>query len=120
MTPKPSLALPLTKHAEARCHQRGIKHEVVQFVLQNFDQDHHAGAGASAISISKARAQVLSRESTSPALLERAARTVLVVSEDGYIITAINRPTWHNRNWARSRRCQSRKSRRDRRTRAYR
>lgn len=99
-----SIPFRLTKHAEARCHQRGITSDVVQLVLKNFDQDHHAGGGAEALSISRGRVQILLDEGTPIALLERASRTVLVVAEDGSVVTAINRPTSHDRRWRRRRR----------------
>ena len=103
---------PLTKHAKARCRQRGIPFEVVQFVLGNFDLDHDAGAGVTAISISRARVHLLEKRGDPHEVLERAARTVLLIAENGAVVTAINRPTWHNRGWTGARKPQGRPSRR--------
>jgi hypothetical protein len=91
------LMMPFTDHAVARCQQRGISRDVVNLVLANFDRDHHAGGGAAAISISKGRLRDLERAGYPIQLLERAARTVLLIAESGAIITVINRATWFAR-----------------------
>lgn len=112
MTHQANPNFPLTRHAEVRCSQRGIPSEVVQFVLANFDLDHHAGAGVAAISISKPRLRLLEEQGAPIEVLERAARTVLLIAEDGAVVTAINRPTWHNRRWADAKRPWQRPSQR--------
>jgi hypothetical protein len=90
-------SLPLTHHAAARCRQRGIRTEVVNFVMANFDCDHYAGDGATAISISRRLLAELEVQGASSNLIDQASRTVLIVGEDGGIVTAINRPTWFAR-----------------------
>ena len=87
----------LSNHAATRCGQRGIRIQVLNLVLAHFDRDHHAGAGASAISISRRRLSELQRDGVSPELIDQAGHTVLIVADDGAIITAINRPTWFAR-----------------------
>jgi hypothetical protein len=87
----------ITNHAAMRFNQRGIRTEVVDLVLAHFDQDYHAGASAAAISISRARLPELQRNGVPAAVIDRAAHTILIVSDDGAIITAINRPTWFAR-----------------------
>jgi hypothetical protein len=87
----------MTKHAAARCNQRGIRAEVVDFVLTHFDRDHHAGAGAVAVSISRRHLARLQLDGVPARLTGQAACTVLIIGDDGAIITAINRPTWYAR-----------------------
>jgi len=89
--------LPMTTHAVTRCSQRGIKKQVVDFVLANFDRDYDAGDGAAAISISRDRLAELEEEGVPKPLIGQARRTVLVIGPDGAIITTINRPNWYAR-----------------------
>ena len=94
---KPDQIKDMTKHAAARCNQRGIRAEVVDFVLAHFDRDHHAGAGAVAVSISRRHLAQLKPDGVPATVIDQAARTVLIIADDGAIITAINRPTWYAR-----------------------
>jgi hypothetical protein len=87
----------MTKHAVTRCNQRGIRTEVVGLVLAHFDRDCHAGAGAAAISISRTRLLELQRDGVPAAVIGRSGHAVLIIGDDGAIITAINRPTWFAR-----------------------
>ena len=87
----------MTEHAVTRCNQRGIRTEVVGLVLAHFDRDCHAGAGAAAISISRARLAELQRDGIPAAVVDRACHAILIMSDDGAIITAINRPIWFAR-----------------------
>jgi hypothetical protein len=87
----------LTSHAVKRCNQRGIRTEVVDFVLAHFDRDCHAGTGAAAVSISRARLAELETDGVSAAVIGKAGHTILIIGDDGTIITAINRPTWFAR-----------------------
>lgn len=87
----------MTDHAVTRCNQRGIRTELLDFVLAHFDRDWHASAGAAAISISRRRLVELQTDGVPAAVIEKAGHTILIVSEDGAIITAINRPTWFAR-----------------------
>jgi hypothetical protein len=87
----------MTNHAVTRCNQRGIRADVVDLVLTHFDRDCYAGGGAAAVSISKPRLAELQTDGVPAAVLGRAAHTILIVGEDGAIVTAINRPTWFSR-----------------------
>ena len=87
----------MTNHAVMRCNQRGIRTEVVGLVLAHFDRDFHAGAGAAAISISRARLAELQRDGVPADVIGRAGHTILIITADGAIITALNRPTWFAR-----------------------
>jgi hypothetical protein len=87
----------MTVHAATRCRQRGIKSEVVNLILTHFDRDHHAGAGARAVFISRQRLAELESVGVSAAVIDRAGRTILILADDGAIVTAINRPTWFAR-----------------------
>lgn len=87
----------LTGHATTRCNQRGIKKDIIDLVVANFDRDYETHDGATAISISRERLAELEGEGVPRALIGRASRTVLIVSADGAIITAMNSPTWSTR-----------------------
>ena len=63
----------MTRHAATRCKQRGIRTDVVNLIRDHFDRDHHAGAGAAAISISRQRLLELSAEGV-PASGDRPGR----------------------------------------------
>jgi len=63
----------------------------VDLILGQFDRDHHAGAGVVAVSISRRRLAELQEEGFSVSLIDQAGHTVLIVADDGAIITAINR-----------------------------
>jgi hypothetical protein len=94
---RPDQIKDMAKHAAARCNQRGIRAEVVDFVLTHFDRDHHAGAGAVAVSISRRCLAQLQPDGVPATVLDQAGRTVLIIGDDGVIITAINRATWYAR-----------------------
>jgi hypothetical protein len=69
----------------------------VDLILAEFDRDHHAGAGASACSISRRRLIELQERGVPASVIDQASRTVLIVADDGVIVTVINRPTWFAR-----------------------
>jgi hypothetical protein len=112
--------LPLTRHATARCSQRGIKKDVIDLVVANFDRDYGAREGAAAISISRERLAELEGEGIPRALIGLASRTVLIVRSDGAIVTAINRPTWFARFHHGAERLSHRRRRRSRNHRRFR
>ncbi len=87
----------MSKHAVTRCNQRGVRDQVVKLVLTHFDRDCHAGAGAAAVSISRARLAELRTVGVPSAVIDQAGHTILIIGNDGTIITAINRPTWFAR-----------------------
>lgn len=87
----------MTGHAEARCRQRGIKSESVDLIVANGDREHHAGAGCTAISLSRSRMTELQAEGVPASVIDQAAGTVLIVGHDGAIVTVMNRPTWFAR-----------------------
>jgi hypothetical protein len=87
----------MTRHAATRCKQRGIRTEVVNLIRAHFDRDYHAGAGAVAISISRRRLAELLAEGVPASVIGQAGHTVLIVADEGAIVTAINRPTWFAR-----------------------
>jgi hypothetical protein len=83
----------MSKHATTRCQQRGIRTEVINLILANYDSDYNAGAGATALSISRRRLAQLLAEGFRAPVIDQAGHTILIVADDGAIITAINRPT---------------------------
>ena len=87
----------MSKHAVTRCNQRGVRDHVVKLVLTHFDRDCNASAGAAAVSISRARLAELRTAGLPPAVIDQAGHTILIIGDDGTIITAINRPTWFAR-----------------------
>lgn len=91
------LALAFTRHAEMRIGQRGIRTDVIETVLDNFDRDVHAGAGVTALSVSRHRCQDMREQGYPVATIDQVERTVLLISDLGELVTAINRETWHAR-----------------------
>jgi hypothetical protein len=89
--------LPFTRHAEARLRQRGICREVVELFLARADRDRLVGDGCAAWSWSRMALEQAKRDGVRPALLERVRKLVAIVSEEGCIITVMNRPTRHAR-----------------------
>lgn len=87
----------MTRHAEKRGRQRGVRTEVVDFVLANFDRDFDARVGATAVSISRRRLGELQSDRVPATVIDQAAHTVLIIGDDGAILTVINRPTWFAR-----------------------
>jgi hypothetical protein len=87
----------MTRHALTRCKQRGIRTGVVDLVLAQYDLEHHAGAGATAVSISRRRLAKLRADGVPASVIDQADHTILIIADDGAIVTAINRPTWFAR-----------------------
>jgi hypothetical protein len=86
-----------TRHGVSRKCQRGVRTEVIKLVLLHYDRDTHAGAGKSALFISRHRCDELRRGGIEPSVAAQAENVVLIVADDGAIVTVINRPTWFAR-----------------------
>jgi hypothetical protein len=86
-----------TRHGLTRKSQRGVRTEVIEFVARHNDRDTHAGAGVSALSISRRRCDELRRRGNDASLVDHAENVFLIVADDGAILTVINRPTWFAR-----------------------
>ena len=80
-----------TNHLEIRLQQRGIKAEVVNFVLCEADQVSNCRDGATSLFISKKKLSSKRVRQEYPAqLLEKAEGVVLVEAEDA-LITAFHK-----------------------------
>lgn len=89
------LNVTMTKHAQIRCQQRGIKRGDVESILTHADVENPAGDGAVVISISRQRAKFIS-------VNDVARRCAVILSEDGVIITACQiHNTRHGKAWRR-------------------
>lgn len=86
----------LTKHAQERAQQRGMPAAALDLVYRCGDVDLPAGGGCTRRAISHRAAAELLAEGESPALVERAARLILVIGNDGMVLTA-----WPKRSAAR-------------------
>ena len=82
-----------SKHATRRSQQRGIPPEVIMALLDRFDIDHPVGKGCYALSCSRTELARARADGISASMIEYLGRVVLVTSDDGVIITTINRET---------------------------
>lgn len=94
---KAAQELMMTKHADARRQQRGVRTEVLRLVVTEGDKEHDAGAGICARSFSRRRLSQLSASNISKSVLDQAAHTVVLIGQDGSIVTVINHQTWNGR-----------------------
>jgi hypothetical protein len=81
----------LTAHAETRARQRGLRLQAIELVLGLHDQARHVGNGQEAWSVSRERCRALRDAGFTTALVERLARTILVVEPlTRTVLTAIS------------------------------
>ena len=89
--------LRLSRHATRRSQQRGIRHKIIDFVCATFDLDRDVGSGRRAVSCSRIALDKALREGMATDIVDGARRLVLIISDDGVIVTVINRQTWFAR-----------------------
>ena len=81
----------MTAHAAKRSQQRAIRVEIIDFVLDEADQERHVGGGCRSYWISQQELARLRKAGRDSALLERATNIVVIVHpEDGAVITAMH------------------------------
>jgi hypothetical protein len=71
----------LSRHALMRSQQRGIRLEMVDYVLREADIDLHAGGGCRSYCISFRKMAALLKAGAPAAWLDRAMRVVVIWSE---------------------------------------
>jgi hypothetical protein len=76
----------ITRHAEARCKQRGIDEESINLLMRHGVTHRHAGADVTCFD-KYSWAAVLKERPCSSQKLER-LRKVYLVEEDGFLLTA--------------------------------
>ncbi len=99
--------LTLTRHAMMRSQQRGIRPQVIDYVVAEADIDLHAGDGCHSYRISHQKMALLLKAGAPAAKLDRAKRVVVIWSErSGEVLTVLHdhgrcgrryrrqRPTW--------------------------
>ena len=84
-------ALPLTRHAATRLHERDLDTAAVALVL-DWGTDTATHAGCVRRVLRRIEAGELLAEGCSPALVRAAGRIELVVGADGSVVTACRRP----------------------------
>ncbi|MGE0116769.1 MAG: hypothetical protein AB7S71_14610 [Dongiaceae bacterium] len=67
--------------------QRGIAVETVRCLLLIFDRDVPVGGGCSALSVSHEGLASMASDGAAPDLIDRVKGIVLVVNEDGEVVT---------------------------------
>lgn len=92
---RPDVAL--TRHAEARMNQRGVTMETLRRALDWHDRAVPVGEGCSALSLSPQRERALREAGVAPALLDRVRPLVVLLAENGAVVTVMNRETWFAR-----------------------
>ena len=83
-------ALPLTRHAATRLHERDLDNAAVALVL-DWGTDTATHAGCVRRVLRRIEAGELLTEGCSPALVRAAGRIELVVGADGSVVTACRR-----------------------------
>ncbi|AWM23754.1 hypothetical protein AOX55_0000474 [Sinorhizobium fredii CCBAU 25509] len=99
--------LTLTRHALMRAQQRGIRRQVIDYVVAEADIDLNAGDGCHSYRISQRKMAVLRKAGIPAAGLDRAKRVVVICSEQSdEVVTVLHdhgrrgqryrrqRPTW--------------------------
>ena len=69
----------MTRHAESRVQQRGIRKETIDLVLSDSDIELHAGEGLMSLQLSRKRLGQLARSGVPATLRESAQGVVLIV-----------------------------------------
>lgn len=77
--------LPLTRHALARCAQRGVPQEVITLLLRHADLDLHAGAGCTSVRLGRDAAAMLLAEGVRPETVRRARSLVALLGDAGVV-----------------------------------
>lgn len=81
----------ITCHARRRLQQRGKRLPELEIVYRHGDRERRAGSHRRAVSLSRAACRELIDTGVAVALVERASRLELVVSDyDGQVITVLN------------------------------
>jgi hypothetical protein len=81
-----------TDHARVRCQQRGKRMEVVTFVCRFGDMERRNVPGRRLVTLSRKGSMRLLRQGAAPALIERALRVAVILSnDDGAVITVLDR-----------------------------
>ncbi|KQO61023.1 hypothetical protein ASF24_03535 [Methylobacterium sp. Leaf86] len=82
----------MTTHADRRAQQRGKRRDALDLVYRAGDRERPAGRNRRAVSLTARACRDLISSGTPPALVDRASRIELVVSEsDDFVITILNR-----------------------------
>jgi hypothetical protein len=79
----------LTKHAERRAQQRGIKLETINFILHNADVHLHAGKGGKSLRISQRELVRLAQDGASASLIDWSRGVVLVVQPCQMLVVTV-------------------------------
>jgi hypothetical protein len=84
-------SLYMTAHAAKRSQQRAIRVGIINFVLDEADQERHVGGGCCRYWISQQELSRLRKAGRDTALLERASNIVVIVRpKHGAVITAMH------------------------------
>ncbi len=80
----------LSRHAEIRVAQRGIRKEVLALVMSEHDVDADVGNGCCALRVSRRRIRDLLEEGHPPKTVERLKRLVVVDGAAGTVVTIMH------------------------------
>lgn len=81
----------LSKHAEARAQQRGIRRDIIDFILEHADRSLHAGEGLRSVSISRQNQRRLSRNGFDPQIIDRTDGVALLIDPNENCVVTIMR-----------------------------
>jgi hypothetical protein len=85
------LEFDMTRHAQCRSQQRGVRPEVLSFVISQADVWLYANGGLEIVRLSRKRLRQLSREGIDTSLIERATNVVVIYEpENGSVVTVLH------------------------------
>ena len=80
----------LSRHAEKRVAQRGIRKELLALMMAEHDVDANLGGGCSALRVSRRRIRDLLEEGHPPKTIERLKRLIVLDGDAGAVVTIMH------------------------------
>jgi hypothetical protein len=85
------VGLDVGSHARTRCRQRGVKLEVIEFILDHYDGGCFVGDGRVSAFVTKRKLERLRQDGFPAALVERARGVILVLGDaPGGLVTVMH------------------------------
>lgn len=84
------IEMTLTRHAQCRVQQRGIRPAIVALILEHSDWEQHVGGGCISLRLSCIQREHLKKTGISAQLIEMTEKVVLVVGQSGQIVTVLH------------------------------
>jgi hypothetical protein len=95
-------AMDMSRHAEARMAQRGVRKDVMALLLAEYDVVANVGGGCHALSLSHQRIRDLLDEGHPTSTVESLGRLVVVDGKAGTVVTVLHARGRRGRRYRRS------------------